>query len=56
MTLKTFEITMTVTFKAEAPDDDYFEDAVWDEFTSQTNQEMWDRIFDSDWEVREVEE
>lgn len=55
MTKKTFEITMTVTFETDVPDD-YYEDAVWDDFTSQTNERMWDCIFDSAWEIQEVEE
>ena len=54
MTEKTFEITLTIRFDADVPDD-YFDDAVWDAFTSQTNADMWESIYSADVDIQEVD-
>ena len=54
MTEKTFEITLTIRFEADVPED-YFDDAVWDAFTSQSTADMWESIYNADVDIQEVD-
>lgn len=56
MTEKTFEITLTVRFEAEVPDD-YFDDAVWDAFIDRPDADVRMDVLDAiDYQIEEVGE
>lgn len=55
MSEKTFEITLTVRFEADVPDD-YFDDAVWEEFINRPDADVRMDVLDAiDYQIEEVD-